>query len=76
MLFQDNEPTTEPGLKDTNDGYQSFHNQWTPMLGVDLNDDDYNDVIKITSNEGRSGDTESVTTLDNLVTNINYLVGG
>ncbi len=46
------------------------------MLGVDLNDDDYNDVIKITSNEGRSGDTESVTTLDNLVTNINYLVRG
>ena len=46
------------------------------MLGVDFNDDDYNDAIKITSNEGRSGDTESVTTLDNLVTNINYMVGG
>ena len=75
MSFQDNEPTPEPGSKDTNDGYQSFHNQWTSMLGVDFNDDDYEDVIKINSNEGRSGDTESVTTLDNLVTNINYLVG-
>ena len=75
MSFQDNEPTPEPGSRENNDGYQSFHNQWTPMLGVDFNDDDYEDVIKINSNEGRSGDTESVTTLDNLVTNINYLVG-
>ena len=46
------------------------------MLGVDFNDDDFEDAIKITSNEGRSGDTESVTILDNLVNDSNkYLVG-
>ena len=59
------------------------------MLGVGFNDDDNQDDIKvvdlvdlkqksmndikITSNEGRSGDTESVTTLANLVDE-NYLV--
>ena len=46
------------------------------MLGVDFNDGDFEDAIKITSNEGRSGDTESVTILDNLVNDDkNYLVG-
>ena len=59
------------------------------MLGVGFNDDDkHHDInvvnvvqqkqenmndIKITSNEGRSGDTESVTSLANLVDD-NYLV--
>ena len=36
---QDREPAPEPGVEDGDDGFQSFHNQWTPMLGVDFDDD-------------------------------------
>ena len=36
---QDREPVPEPGVEDGDDGFQSFHNQWTPMLGVDFDDD-------------------------------------
>ena len=43
------------------------------MLGIGFSDDD-DDDIKIISNEGRSGDIEAVTTLDNLVNDNNFLV--